>query len=60
MAVNGLTVVHREYLKLGGRSYLLGDGGLTYGHEKILEGYYNVPFGHAIFGVSISEISFCY
>jgi hypothetical protein len=50
MAVNAITAVHRQYLELGGDSFLLGDGALTYGHEKILEAYYNVSFGHGIFG----------
>jgi len=27
-------------LELGGKGFLLGDGTLTYGHEKILEAYY--------------------
>jgi hypothetical protein len=50
MAVNGLSAVHRRYLELGGESYLLGDGELTYGREKILECYYNIPFWRGIFG----------
>lgn len=50
MAINGLVADHRRYLELGGQSYLLGDEGLTYGHEKVLEAYYNVPFGHGLFG----------
>ena len=48
-AANGLASAHRRYLELGGQSYLLGDGGLTYGHEKILEAYYNLPLTHGIF-----------
>jgi hypothetical protein len=49
-AANGLAPSHRHYLELGGQSYLLGDGALQYGHEKVIEGYYNLPFGHGIFG----------
>ncbi|HEX4772652.1 MAG TPA: carbohydrate porin [Bryobacteraceae bacterium] len=49
-AINGLSAIHRTYLELGGTSYLLGDGALTYGREKVLEGYYNVPFWHGIYG----------
>lgn len=38
--VNGLSGDHRRYLQLGGQGFLLGDGGLTYGQEKIFETYY--------------------
>jgi len=31
---------HSEYLALGGTGFILGDGRLNYGREKILEGYY--------------------
>ncbi len=50
LAVNGLAFSHRTYLALGGVSYLLGDGGLDYGHETVLETYYNVPLGHGLYG----------
>ncbi len=39
---NGLSGDHREYLALGGLGFLLGDGGLTYGAERIFETYYNL------------------
>jgi high affinity Mn2+ porin len=48
-ASNGLTEEHRRYLELGGQSFLLGDGGLTYGRENVLEGYYNVPLFRGVF-----------
>jgi high affinity Mn2+ porin len=38
---NGLSSVHRAYLRLGGQGFILGDGGLTYGRETIFEQYYN-------------------
>jgi len=38
--VNGLSGDHREYLALGGLGFLLGDGKLNYGTERIFEGYY--------------------
>ena len=38
--VNGISGDHREYLTLGGLGFLLGDGALTYGTERILETYY--------------------
>jgi hypothetical protein len=49
---NGISRNHREYLKLGGLGFLLGDGRLTYGPEKIVESYYNfpLPIYHGFFG----------
>ena len=38
---NAIKSDHREYLKLGGLGFLLGDGNLNYGRENIVEGYYN-------------------
>jgi hypothetical protein len=49
MAINGLADAHRQYLELGGSSYLLGDKGLNYGREKIVEGYYNFRLRHGVF-----------
>jgi hypothetical protein len=40
---NGISRNHREYLALGGLGFVLGDGRLTYGPEKIMETYYNFP-----------------
>jgi hypothetical protein len=37
---NGLSEPHREYLRLAGLGFLLGDGTLTYGRETIVESYY--------------------
>jgi carbohydrate-selective porin OprB len=39
---NGISDRHREYLRLGGRGFLLGDGTLHYGRETILEHYYDM------------------
>jgi high affinity Mn2+ porin len=47
---NGISGDHREYLKLGGLGFLLGDGNLTYGRENIFEGYYNAHFWRGIYG----------
>jgi carbohydrate-selective porin OprB len=47
---NGISGDHREYLKLGGLGFLLGDGTLTYGRENIFEGYYNAHFWRGIYG----------
>jgi high affinity Mn2+ porin len=38
---NGLSSLHREYLRLGGVGFILGDGALTYARETIVEHYYN-------------------
>ena len=50
MLVNAISGDHRQYLALGGEGFLLGDGALNYGREKILESYYNL---HAWRGVSL-------
>jgi hypothetical protein len=39
-AANAISGDHRLYLALGGKGFILGDGGLRYGREKILESYY--------------------
>jgi high affinity Mn2+ porin len=48
--INAISGDHRQYLALGGLGFLLGDGALNYGREKILESYYNL---HAWRGLSI-------
>jgi len=37
---NGLSRDHREYLSDGGYGFIIGDGRLNYGYEKIVECYY--------------------
>jgi hypothetical protein len=37
---NGISKDHQNYLADGGQGFLLGDGGLTYGRENIIEMYY--------------------
>jgi len=39
-ALDALSPEHRHYLEHGGAGFLLGDGRLTYGLERILEAYY--------------------
>jgi high affinity Mn2+ porin len=39
---NAIKRDHQNYLHYGGLGFLLGDGGLTYGREDIVEWYYNV------------------
>ena len=38
---NAIKRDHQNYLHYGGQGFLLGDGGLTYGRENIVEWYYN-------------------
>ncbi|HLW82985.1 MAG TPA: carbohydrate porin [Candidatus Acidoferrales bacterium] len=47
---NGIVAAHREYLALGGLGFQLGDGGLTYGPEKIAEAFYTVHLWRGFFG----------
>jgi carbohydrate-selective porin OprB len=51
VVTNGISAVHQEYLRDGGSGFLLGDGGLRYGRENILESYYTF---HAWRGVFLS------
>ena len=46
---NGIVSAHQRYLALGGVGFLLGDGGLTYGHEKIFEGFYTAHLWRGFF-----------
>ena len=48
---NGLSGDHRRYLALGGDGFILGDGGLNYGLEKIFETYYTA---HLWRGISVA------
>jgi len=38
---NDLSAAHKDYLAAGGSGFLLGDGRLNYGPERLLETYYN-------------------
>ena len=46
---NGISRDHRRYLQLGGKGFLLGDGGLTYGREEIVESYYTARLIRGVF-----------
>jgi high affinity Mn2+ porin len=46
---NGIVAAHQQYLGLGGLGFLLGDGALTYGPEKIFEGFYTVHLWSGFF-----------
>jgi high affinity Mn2+ porin len=47
---NGISKDHRDYLALGGKGFLLGDGALTYGREQIFESYYTAHMWRGVFG----------
>jgi high affinity Mn2+ porin len=46
---NGIAAIHQQYLALGGLGFLLGDGALTYGPEKIFEGFYTTHIWRGFF-----------
>jgi high affinity Mn2+ porin len=46
---NGIVAAHQQYLALGGLGFILGDGGLDYGPEKIFEGFYTVHLWRGFF-----------
>jgi high affinity Mn2+ porin len=46
---NGLSDDHREYLALGGMGFILGDGGLSYSRETIVESYYRLHAWRGIY-----------
>ncbi|MBI1754190.1 MAG: carbohydrate porin [Acidobacteria bacterium] len=45
---NGLSPDHEAYLAAGGLGFLLGDGRLSYGPERIAEGYYALALGRYV------------
>ena len=46
---NAISGEHREYLRLGGVGFLLGDGTLRYGRERIVEVYYTFHLWRGVF-----------
>jgi len=38
---SGLSAPHKDYLQAGGKGFMLGDGNLSYGWEKLMEVYYS-------------------
>jgi high affinity Mn2+ porin len=47
--INGISGDHARYLALGGLGFILGDGALSYGGEKIFETYYTAHLWRGIF-----------
>ena len=41
LTLSGISTVHAQYLARGGYDFLIGDGRLRYGHERIAEIFYN-------------------
>ncbi len=50
-AHNGLSRARRDYLAAGGISFFIGDGGLRYRPEQVLEAFYNLQL---VKGVTVS------
>ena len=46
---NAIKRDHQQYLAMGGRGFLLGDGHLHYGREDIVETYYNLHAWRGLF-----------
>jgi high affinity Mn2+ porin len=46
---NTIVAAHQQYLALGGLGFILGDGALTYGPEKIVEGFYTAHVWRGLF-----------
>jgi high affinity Mn2+ porin len=46
---DGITAEHAKYLSYGGLGFLLGDGGLTYGRENLLEWYYTAHIWRGLY-----------
>jgi len=45
LVVNGISRDHADYLRAGGKGFIIGDGALNYGREKIVESYYLFSLG---------------
>jgi hypothetical protein len=48
-ASNAISRDHQSYLAHGGTGFIIGDGGLTYGRENILESYYTAHLWRGLF-----------
>ena len=49
LVMNAIAAGHRQYLALGGLGFMLGDGALTYGREKIFETFYTAHLWRGFF-----------
>jgi len=46
--INGISKDHRNFLAAGGNGFIIGDGALNYGMEKIMETYYDVKLTNTL------------
>jgi high affinity Mn2+ porin len=55
---NAIKSDHQEYLKLGGKGFILGDGNLNYGRETIVESYYTLHVKRGLYySLDIQQIT---
>ncbi|HET7183569.1 MAG TPA: carbohydrate porin [Terriglobales bacterium] len=55
---NGIARDHQRYLALGGLGFLLGDGGLNYGRESIVESFYTAHLWRGVYaGIDLQHIN---
>ncbi|WP_366183966.1 carbohydrate porin [Flavobacterium ovatum] len=52
LASNGLSASHQKYQQLGGNGFMIGDGNLNYGTEKIAEAFYSFAIPKTNFTLS--------
>lgn len=48
LVINGLAPDHRDYLAAGGQGFMLGDGRLNAGQERLFEAYYTFALGQFV------------
>jgi high affinity Mn2+ porin len=49
VVANALSPAHRDYLAAGGVGFIIGDGALRYGHERIIEAYYTALLRRGVY-----------
>ena len=54
--ISGLSADHRAYLAAGGTGFMLGDGRLNYGLEKLAEAYYQAALTQNLFVTGAYQI----
>jgi hypothetical protein len=48
VVINGISSEHQAFLKAGGYGFIIGDGNLNYGTEKIIETYYSLKITNTL------------
>ena len=48
LGLDGLSALHRAYLAAGGCGFMLCDGALDYGRERVIEAYYRFQLGRHV------------